>query len=66
VRVYGRKNKLIGNLIVAEVQLLPELDVSEKELISFCKTSLTSYKVPRMIKFVEKIEIGRTGKKAGT
>lgn len=62
-RVYGRPNKMIGNLIVAEVQVLDNETIKEKELINWCKEKLASYKVPRMIKFVDKIEVGRTGKK---
>jgi len=62
-RVYGRSNKMIGNLIVAEVQVLDSEIISEKELIKWCKEKLATYKVPRMIKLVDKIEVGRTGKK---
>ena len=62
-RVYGRKNKLIGNLIVAEVQLLDTAHYNEKELINWCKAHLADYKVPRMIKLIDRIEVGRTGKK---
>lgn len=62
-KVYGRKNRMIGNLIVAEVQTFPQTQISEKELITYCKSHLVAYKVPRMIKFVDKIEVGRTGKK---
>ena len=60
-RVYGRKHKLLGNLISAEVQALG--DVSEKELIDYCRQHLASYKVPRMVKLVDEIAIGNTGKK---
>jgi len=62
-RVYGRKNKLIGNLIVADVQLFDSTHFNEKELINWCKGHLATYKVPRMIKLVDRIEVGRTGKK---
>lgn len=63
VRVYGRKNKMIGNLVVAEVQALNKESVKEKDLINWCKEHLATYKVPRMIKLVSKIDVGRTGKK---
>lgn len=62
-RVYGRPNKMIGNLVVAEIQIHKGITIHEKELINYCKSCLAAYKVPRLIKFVEKIEIGRTGKK---
>lgn len=63
VRVYGRKNKMIGNLVVAEVKVIDNEPIQEKDLINWCKEKLAAYKVPRMIKIVEKIEVGRTGKK---
>ena len=62
-RVYGRPNKMIGNLIVAEIQVLNDEIIKEKELINWCKEKLAAYKVPRMIKLVDRIEVGRTGKK---
>jgi len=60
-RVYGRKSSLMGHLVVAEVQVMS--DVSEKDLLDYCRQHLTNYKVPRIIKFVELIKVGRTGKK---
>lgn len=60
-RVFGRKNKLIGNLITAEIQMLGS--TTEKEMMDYCKQHLANYKVPRIIKFVEEIQTGRTGKK---
>ena len=63
-RVYGRSNKLIGNLVVAEIQPMNEKTISEKEIIEYCKGRLAKYKVPRMIKWVNEIKVGRTGKKS--
>lgn len=62
-RVYGRPNKMVGNLIVADVQVLDIESVKEKELINWCKEHLAAYKVPRMIKIVDQVQVGRTGKK---
>ncbi|MEE9440058.1 MAG: class I adenylate-forming enzyme family protein [Saprospiraceae bacterium] len=63
IRVYGRPNKMIGNLIIAEVLTIENSQVSEKEIIQHCKKNIAQYKIPRIIKFVEKIAIGNTGKK---
>lgn len=62
-RVYGRPNKMIGNLVVAEVQIHKGIIILEKDLINHCKSCLATYKVPRMITIVDRIEMGRTGKK---
>jgi len=63
VRVFGRSNRLIGNLVMAEVKILDGHEIREKVLIDFCKEKLAKYKVPRMIKIVDEIKAGRTGKK---
>lgn len=64
VLVKGRKNSLLGNVIVAEV--IPEniQDISElKKLInSTTKEQLQEFKKPHQIKFVNHFEFTRTGK----
>ncbi|HOY11547.1 MAG TPA: class I adenylate-forming enzyme family protein [Saprospiraceae bacterium] len=62
-RVTGKENALIGNLLVAEVQVIPDYNISEKTLMNQLKTLLPAYKVPRIITFVNSTQIGRTGKK---
>lgn len=62
-RVTGKENALIGNLLVAEVQVIPDFNISEKTLMNQLKTLLPAYKVPRIITFVNSTQIGRTGKK---
>ncbi len=65
VRVFGRSHKIIGNIISAEIQLLDkDINTSEKEILDFCKSKLATYKIPKIVKFVENIEVGRTGKKS--
>ena len=63
VSVYGKKNKMIGNLLMANIVLSAEADLKEIEIISFLREGLQSHKIPRIIKFVDAIELGRTGKK---
>jgi acyl-coenzyme A synthetase/AMP-(fatty) acid ligase len=63
VRVYGRENKMIGQVVCAEVQLLESSKTGEKELIQFCKDKMAQYKIPRIIKLVEITAVGNTGKK---
>jgi acyl-CoA synthetase (AMP-forming)/AMP-acid ligase II len=60
-RVYGKKNSVIGNILIAEVQKSIE-SLTEREILSELKKKLQTFKLPRMIKFVDKLELTRTGK----
>ena len=59
VRVFGKKNSVLGNVICAEV-VAKSLD--EKSIRDYLKTRLQEFKIPRIIKFVEDIKLTRTGK----
>jgi acyl-coenzyme A synthetase/AMP-(fatty) acid ligase len=59
VRVYGKKNSVLGNILCAKV--VAE-NVSEKEIKIHLSSVLQPYKIPRIIDFVEQLEITRTGK----
>lgn len=64
--VYGKRNQLTGNIIVAEVILKNKTDNQEKiELIIYkhLQNNLQSWKIPRIIRFVDEIKLTRTGKK---
>lgn len=61
VKVYGKENSLMGNIICAEI--VTE-SVTEKEIKSFVKDHLPGYMVPRIIKFVAEISQTTTGKKS--
>jgi acyl-coenzyme A synthetase/AMP-(fatty) acid ligase len=63
-RVYGRANKITDFIIVAEIIYSDDVSYTEKDIISYLKNYLPIYKIPRVIKFVKNIEIGRTGKKS--
>lgn len=63
VRVYGRANSVLGQILVAEVVAAPPPD--EAELRAFLSGRLQAAKVPRLIKCVERIARGRTGKQSG-
>jgi acyl-CoA synthetase (AMP-forming)/AMP-acid ligase II len=62
-RVFGKKNAVVGNLIVAEV-VSNSVSLSEKEIRDFLQDKLQAFKVPRIITFVDKIELTRSGKKS--
>jgi acyl-CoA synthetase (AMP-forming)/AMP-acid ligase II len=57
VRVFGKKNSVLGNVICAEV-VAKSLD--EKSIRDYLKTRLQEFKIPRIIKFVGDIKLTRT------
>lgn len=64
--VYGRKNQLTGNILVTEVILkdrTDNLNEVEKSIYRHLQKNLQSWKIPRIIKFVDEIRLSRTGKK---
>lgn len=63
--VKARKNRITGNILVAEVKVEKGIDIKEKEkeIITTLSKKLQNWKVPRILNFVEEIEITRTGKK---
>jgi acyl-coenzyme A synthetase/AMP-(fatty) acid ligase len=60
VRVYGQENKLIGQILAADI--VTDSDILEKEIRIFMKDKLQNYKIPRVINFVQALETTRTGK----
>lgn len=60
--VFGKKNSVLGNILVAEVQLEDNVELTELEIRKALKESLQDFKIPRKIKFVEAISLTRTGK----
>lgn len=65
VKVYGRQNSVLGYVIAADVK--PSLlDFDKKKIkqniTQLCTENLQEFKVPRVIKFVDTIELTRTGK----
>lgn len=59
-RVYAKENSVTGNILQAEIKI--EKEINEKELKQFLNKKLQSFKVPRIIKFVDNLETTRTGK----
>ena len=66
-QVFGKKNAVLGMLVSAEVINEKAVELAEqkafkKELVTFCKDKLESFKIPAMIKFVEEIAVNESGK----
>lgn len=63
VRVYGKSNAVLGNIICCEVELHPHSELQESDIRLFLNGKIQNFKIPRKINFVEKIQLTRTGKK---
>lgn len=63
VRVYGKPNAVLGNVICCEIELHPNSEMKEEDIRFFLNGKIQNFKIPRKITFVEKIELTRTGKK---
>ena len=60
--VVGMPNDISGEVPKAYVIPTKGEDVSENELVRFCKERLSHYKVPRSIEFVDSLPVSATGK----
>jgi len=63
VRVFGKSNAVLGNIICCEIELHPNTDLKEEDVRFFLNGKIQNFKIPRKISFVDKIELTRTGKK---
>ena len=62
VAVIGTPDPQWGEAVVAVVALVAGDNVSERELIEFCRTRIASYKKPRSIDFVAELPKNNYGK----
>jgi len=65
VYVYGRENKVTGNIVAADIVMedgFSDTDI-KKKIRNHLEKSLQSWKIPRIINIVDKLEQTRTGKK---
>lgn len=59
-KVYGKPNTVLGNILMADV--VTTASISEKSIRDTLSRQLQPFKIPRLISFVDKIGITRTGK----
>jgi acyl-coenzyme A synthetase/AMP-(fatty) acid ligase len=64
-RVFGQRNPMTGAVVVAEVVVSPSTDQDDarRAIYSFASQYLESFKIPRIVKFVQGISINSSGKK---
>jgi acyl-coenzyme A synthetase/AMP-(fatty) acid ligase len=64
-RVSARKNPITGAIVVADVVLKETANDNasfKEELLALCREKLPSFKVPAMLRFVERLELTAGGK----
>ena len=60
--VYGKANSILGNVLCADVQLEDGHNLTESDIRKQLASKLQDFKVPRRIKFVDRMSLTRTGK----
>jgi acyl-CoA synthetase (AMP-forming)/AMP-acid ligase II len=61
-RVRGRAQRLVGEFVIADVQLRAGFDLRPADLSAWCRRRLSVHKVPRVIEFVDDIPLTAGGK----
>lgn len=61
-RVFSEPHHVLGEMVVAEAELHADMQADEALLRQFCRTRLSSYKIPQRIDFVSSILKTNTGK----
>ena len=61
VRVYPKSNSVLGNIICCEV-ISDDDQLSESSIRTFLQSKIQEFKIPRIIRFVDKLSTTRTGK----
>lgn len=62
VVVYGKSNSVLGNILCADIVLNQHYTLTELSIRDHLKGFLQDFKIPRRIRFVDTIELTRTGK----
>lgn len=60
--VFGKENSVLGNILCAELKLIPDSQLTEISIRSYLSNVLQDFKIPRRIRFVESFSLTRTGK----
>lgn len=60
--VYAKSNSVIGNIVCCDVELIKGATLSELEIKELLGQTLQPFKIPRIIKFVDKLATTKTGK----
>ena len=61
--VYGKANSILGNVLIAEVQIEEGCTLTDLDIRKTLKEQLQDFKIPRKIKFVDAFSLTRKKKK---
>jgi len=61
VRIYSKSNSVLGNIICCDI-VCDNDQISETSIRTFLQSKIQEFKIPRMIRFVDKLSITNTGK----
>ena len=62
VVVFGKSNSVLGNILCADIKLYPDANINEAHIRQFLQLHLQEFKIPRRIRFVDELNLTRTGK----
>lgn len=62
VAVIGMPDDRLGEVAVATVVPAPEADLSEADVIAWCRDQMANYKVPRRVRFTDALPLNASGK----
>ncbi|MFD7007043.1 AMP-binding protein [Rhodococcus jostii] len=60
--IIGVPDDHYGEEVAAVVVRHPDSDLTEEQVTSWCRNSLSAYKIPRIVRFVDQLPKGSTGK----
>ncbi len=60
--VFGIPDERLGEIPVATIQRKPGADVSEEDLLNYCRESIAGFKIPRHIRFVGEMPLNSSHK----
>ena len=61
VSVFGKKNSLLGNIVICHV-VRSDISLTEKKIRLFLNEKLQEFKIPRIITFVDSLKTTKSGK----
>lgn len=65
VRVFGKKNSIMGQLVAAEIVARPGVDATALRgaILSYCRTQIETWQIPGVISFVDELRENTAGKR---
>jgi len=60
--VFGKPNSVLGTILCAEFIIDNGNQITGNDIKKYLSNKLQDFKIPRIIKIVEQIEVTRTGK----